>query len=249
MSIKNYCCLMDDDLKLFNYIDREACDILKKFDAIEIQIPTLIEEDVLKKVGYFESFPNQIVGITSFEKDLNGNFSKSFNDNIYLTPSACLHLYPIFGQNKIDKGIFTTRARVYRNENKYDGKFRLNDFTVREIVVVGNSEFVKTTLNLILEKLLKLSKDLGLKVEMKSANDPFYPSRENEIKRKIQVLENRKFEMIVNVDNKSISIGSLNFHGTHFSKAFDFDNRGSIVTGCIGIGLERWVNSIKLKNK
>ena len=69
----------------------------------------------------------------------------------------------------------------------------------------------------------------------------------NEIKRKIQVLENRKFEMIVNIDNELISIGSLNFHGTHFSKAFDFDNNGSIVTGCIGIGLERWVNSINLK--
>ena len=247
MNIDNYCCLMDEDSKIFNDIDKEVCNILRNFAAIEIQIPALIEKDVLKKVGYFESFPDQIVGITSFKKDLNGNFEKTINDNLYLTPSACLHLYPIFGEKKIDKGIFTTKARVYRNEKKYDGKFRLNDFTVREIVVVGKCEFVKTTLNLILKKLLYLAENLGLMVEMKNANDPFYPSRENEIKRKIQVLENRKFEMIVNIDNELISIGSLNFHGTHFSKAFDFDNNGSIVTGCIGIGLERWVNSINLK--
>lgn len=116
MNINNYCCLMDEDSKIFNDIDKEVCNILRNFAAIEIQIPALIEKDVLKKVGYFESFPDQIVGITSFKKDLNGNFEKTINDNLYLTPSACLHLYPIFGEKKIDKGIFTTKARVYRNE-------------------------------------------------------------------------------------------------------------------------------------
>ena len=86
MNINNYCCLMDEDSKIFNDIDKEVCNILRNFAAIEIQIPALIEKDVLKKVGYFESFPDQIVGITSFKKDLNGNFEKTINDNLYLTP-------------------------------------------------------------------------------------------------------------------------------------------------------------------
>lgn len=43
MNINNYCCLMDEDSKIFNDIDKEVCNILRNFAAIEIQIPALIE--------------------------------------------------------------------------------------------------------------------------------------------------------------------------------------------------------------
>lgn len=238
-NITEYICFIGDKAKAIKKIDEDICKIIESMDPTEIHIPSIIDKDILKKIGYFKSFPHQIMGINSLAD------SKKYS-NFVLTPSACLHFYPIFGELSTKKGVFTTKARVYRNEDEKctDGKIRLIDFTVREIVVVGTKSEVHEVLDKIAHKILCYADKLGLNIELKTAFDPFYPNKENLIKKKLQIGNNQKKEMIVLCDNDEVSIGSINYHGFHFSKAFNFDDNNNIVTGCIGIGLERWIHSL-----
>lgn len=235
---KEYICFIGDSAKAIKQIDNDIYKLIEKMNPTDIHIPAIINKNVLEKIGYFDSFPHQIIGIKPLTE-------QNKYDNMLLTPSACLHFYPMFGEKQIDNGIFTTRARVYRNENKEtDGQTRLIDFTVREIVVVGTIDDVMSKLNNIGNLIVEYGNSIGLNIKLEAASDPFYPSRENTIKKKLQLVNKQKMEMIINLNGEKLSIGSINYHGFHFSKAFQFDRNNTIVTGCIGVGLERWISSL-----
>lgn len=240
---KEYVCYIGDASQAFEKLDNDICNLIQILNPIQLNIPSLIKRDILTKIGYFDSFPHQIIGIKPLTE-------QNKYDNMLLTPSACLHFYPMFGEQQIDNGIFTTRARVYRNENKEtDGQTRLIDFTVREIVVVGTIDDVMSKLNNIGNLIVEYGNSIGLNIKLEAASDPFYPNRENTIKKKLQLVNKQKMEMIINLNGEKLSIGSINYHGFHFSKAFQFDRNNTIVTGCIGVGLERWISSLTNNNK
>lgn len=237
-----YICFIDKFSRAFEKVDKDICNLLHKWNPITLNIPSVITKDVLNKIGYFNSFPHQIISINGLLE------SKKFK-NLYLTPSACLHFYPIFGELKIHNGIYTTRARVFRNEeNNTDGMTRLIDFTVREIVVVGTEKVVRQKLEQISNSILQYANSIGISINLEPASDPFYPTRKNMIKKQLQLSNNQKREMIIKLNEKNLSIGSVNYHGFHFSKPFDFDDNNNIVTGCIGIGLERWITTLNENN-
>ncbi len=235
---KEYICLIGETATAIKRIDHDIYNLIEQMRPIDVHIPAIINKNVLEKIGYFDSFPHQIIGIKPLKE-------QNKYDNMLLTPSACLHFYPIFGDRQIDSGVFTTRARVYRNEEKQtDGQTRLIDFTVREIVVVGTVDDVMSKLNNIGSLIVEYGNSIGLNIKLEAASDPFYPSRENTIKKKLQLINKQKMEMIINLNGEKLSIGSINYHGFHFSKAFQFDRNNTIVTGCIGVGLERWISSL-----
>lgn len=238
MNSKEYICFIGEQAQAIKRIDNDIYKLIEKMNPADIHIPAIINKNVLEKIGYFDSFPHQIIGIKPL-------IEQNKYDNMLLTPSACLHFYPMFGEQQIDNGIFTTRARVYRNEDKEtDGQTRLIDFTVREIVVVGTADDVMSKLNIIGSLIVEYGNSIGLNIKLEAASDPFYPSRENTIKKKLQLVNKQKMEMIINVNGEKLSIGSINYHGFHFSKTFQFDKNNTIVTGCIGVGLERWISSL-----
>lgn len=238
MNSKEYICFIGEQAQAIKRIDNDIYKLIEKMNPTDIHIPAIINKNVLEKIGYFDLFPHQIIGIKPL-------IEQNKYDNMLLTPSACLHFYPMFGEQQIDNGIFTTRARVYRNEDKEtDGQTRLIDFTVREIVVVGTADDVMSKLNIIGSLIVEYGNSIGLNIKLEAASDPFYPSRENTIKKKLQLVNKQKMEMIINVNGEKLSIGSINYHGFHFSKTFQFDKNNTIVTGCIGVGLERWISSL-----
>lgn len=238
MNSKEYICFIGEQAQAIKRIDNDIYKLIEKMNPTDIHIPAIINKNVLEKIGYFDSFPHQIIGIKPL-------IEQNKYDNMLLTPSACLHFYPMFGEQQIDNGIFTTRARVYRNEDKEtDGQTRLIDFTVREIVVVGTADDVMSKLNIIGSLIVEYGNSIGLNIKLEAASDPFYPNRENTIKKKLQLVNKQKMEMIINVNGEKLSIGSINYHGFHFSKTFQFDRNNTIVTGCIGVGLERWISSL-----
>ena len=51
----------------------------------------------------------------------------------------------------------------------------------------------------------------------------------------------------MNSRGKELALASFNYHGFHFSMAFDFAKNGTIVTGCVGFGLDRWIDVLKEK--
>ena len=98
------------------------------------------------------------------------------------------------------------------------------------------------------EKTLEFAKTLRLPAETVPATDCFFPTKENKIKKKIQIGNSLKNELVVPMENKLTALASFNYHHFRFSKPFMFDNDGSTVSGCVGYGLERWVAAYKFYN-
>lgn len=225
-------------------------------------IPAMISGDILERCGYFNTIPNNLTKIGVFKREVlddiatNGlhsyqNDSVFTNDNqYYLTPAACIHFYPILEElslkhKPIINELITTTARVYRYE---DDRFikgqRLWDFTVKEIVAVGSVEYVQFFLSDMKNKLLAYAKTIVKEARLEQANDSFYPTKENMLKSRFQKQNNSKTELIVDIGNTPLAISSFNYHGYHFSKEFHFDSNSSIVTGCVGCGIDRWITVI-----
>lgn len=236
-----YSCFDEKDTKMLNDLDQYILREIKNLGAIEYLIPAMINKATLEKCGYFNSFPQQLTKVVPYDEN------SSSDETLYLTPAACLHIYPMLKDAEIDKKIITTKARVYRFENKFDGHNRLWDFSVREIVFIGEKEYVLGELDKIKKRTEIVVAKLGLSAQIVNAVDPFYPTKENIVKMRIQHSNNMKYELRCSINEGNISLASFNYHGTHFSKAFNFDQNRRVVTGCVGFGLERCL--VALKNK
>ncbi len=256
---KGYVCLYNNNAKQLNIID----DYLKKWiidmGGSDCRIPALIDKKVLEKCGYFTTFPQHLTAAAFVKPEFYENVAnenkvkKEYLDitDKYFTPAACLHIYPMLeGKDFTYKNeAITTLARVYRYEqDNFEELTRLWDFTVREFVFVGSEDYVLEKLEESKEKVLVFTNEIGLSTKIVEANDHFYPSKKNSVKIKLQKANALKSELTVQINNKDVAIASFNFHHTHFSKTFDFDKNGKIVTGCVGFGLERWMAAL-IENK
>lgn len=247
---KSYVSYDSKKTKIMYDLDERFREKALSMNAEEYHIPAMIDKDVLEKCGYFSSFPQHItiaahLDANSFMQISNSNQMAENTvvaSSQYLTPAACLHIYPMLQGQVIDQRVVTTRARVYRHEYEhYDGISRLWDFTVREIVFIGREEFVLKCLEDMKKFALNYARSIGITSNISVASDNFYPNKVNDVKKKIQLNNSLKNELVTRIVDKEVALASFNFHGTHFSRPFEFDQQGNIVTGCVGFGLERWV--------
>ncbi|MBP2098940.1 class-II aminoacyl-tRNA synthetase family protein [Enterococcus rivorum] len=251
-----YATLHSKDTELRAQLNIKLMSYIKDYKVNEWTIPSLIDGDVLERCGYFSTIPNQLtkIGTLDLDKidlhakdnDCNGFISSS---NLYLTPAACIHFYPMLETENKYNEIITTMARVYRYE---DGAFVYNErqweFSVREFVAVGSIEYVQNFLEDMKSKLLEYAQQFTDKSYLKVAHDHFYPSKKNALKEKFQEKNKLKTELVADINGKNVSIASFNFHGYHFSKEFNFDSNGNVVSGCVGCGIDRWLELIHSKN-
>lgn len=252
--MKSYICYDEIDTHVLNTIDDTFRVEAINRSAVEYHIPAMIDKEVLDKCGYFSSFPHHLTAAAHAKqeayKEITIDKVLSTNTAIiseqYFTPAACLHIYPMLENQSIDRKVITTKARVYRYEDaRFDGHKRLWDFTVREIIFIGSPSFVAESLDDMKKCALNYASSINLSMSIVSANDNFYPTKKNAIKQRLQLSNSLKYELTVDVDGQPLAISSFNYHDTHFSRPFNFDNNGEIVTGCVGFGLERWVSAIK----
>lgn len=239
-----------NDTRLISKIEKDFIGFADSYKINHWTIPALIDGNTLRKYGYFKTMPNQLTAAGHFtdevckavESDCVPTSKSCTFNGYFFTPAACIHLYPHIKKADIYNEVITTYARVYRYENgKYERGKRLWDFGVREFVAVGTKEYVKKFLDDFKEKALNYAESMGISVTQKRANDHFYPSKENVIKEKMQKANSLKTELVATVDGKELALASFNYHEFHFSKSFDFDKNGKIVTGCVGFGLDRWI--------
>lgn len=231
---------LKDDTELIKDLEKEIFRFFDEYKVNEWNIPALINKKILEKCGYFSSMPHQLTMVT----DINDIDNKG--NEYYLTPAACLHLYPHVKNAKICNELITTGARVYRYENgNFKKEIRMWDFYVRECVAVGDERFVKKFLDDFMEKTLNLARRYELTATIVRASDHFYPSPINIMKQRMQMANNLKNELRVEIDGESIAIASFNYHQFHFSRTFGFDNNNKIVTGCVGFGIDRWIKAIR----
>lgn len=255
---KSYVSFSSKSTKTLNFIDNQFKDWILAMGGDEYHVPALIDKSVLEKCGYFASFPQHLTIAGVVKPEFYGSVVRDSVvreeyvaiEGKYLTPAACLNIYPILSRRRVEADeAITTLTRVYRYEQgKFDGCTRLWDFTVREFVFVGTIDYVLGQLDVVKQLVLQFINKLGLNANIAEANDIFFPTKRNVIKEKLQKANSLKYELITQIKDNDVAIASFNFHETHFSKSFGFDNNGKIMTGCVGFGLERWLAAISENN-
>lgn len=254
--------LKNQALFLFDYFDTCFKKMAVSVSSLceERQYPVLLPIDEYQKTGYLKNSPQYAIFCSSVKENLaklsklnecvqNYNFTDVLNTPFFaLSPSACFHVYYEMKNKQIDSNmVLTFMQNVFRNEGRFNyGEFgRLRDYHVREIVFIGSHEYVINCRNELLENIKIFMEEINLKGDISVANDPFIVPRMQKFK-KIQVKEKSKYEVHINYkDSVTLSVASLNYHGTAFTHPFRITSSSGekLVTGCVGFGLERWVLS------
>lgn len=252
--------LKNEALLLFKYFEQSFRKMAHSLDSVceERLYPVLLPVTEYKKTGYLRNSPQYALLCSSVHEDIEE--LEELNDNVdtidvkrfikqpmyALSPSACFHSY-IELKNRCleEKKILTFTQSVFRNEGRFNYKDlgRLRDYHVREIVFLGDKDYVKKKRKELMDLVVQFVQDIGLCGEMVVASDPFIMPQLQRYK-KIQMIENVKYELRINYSNvETMSVASFNLHGTSFTYPFriSIKNVSQPVTGCVGFGLERWV--------
>lgn len=256
-------------VSLFNLFDTILQKISTKiFAGTEYIFPTLLSNRVLKKVGYFDSFPNLLMFAVRLKNEISNykEFKSEFADmpdeditdkllqfctgtTYGLPPTMCYYVYDMLSGTKVKNSCFTARGKSFRYESKYYKPFeRLWDFTIRETVFLGDSVFVKNHVSAYRNVVIQLMEEIGMDGYCESANDPFFLVDDTTNRINVQKMFGSKYELRMKIDKEeTIAIGSFNIHGQFLAKRFNLfstdDEEKYIYTGCIGIGLERFIFS------
>lgn len=243
---------------LFEYFDELFGKIAYQLGAIEKMYPALLPIGGYSKTGYLKKTPQYAIFCSTVNDSINNleqtdvairnrNVKEIVKEPEYaLSPSACFHTYIEYENSSLEKNtIITFRQNVFRNEGRlnYRELGRLCDYHVREIVMIGSSEYVIKMRNQIMEKSTEIMKNVNLDGDISLASDSFVVPK-MQMYRKIQRVDKSKYEMHLKVsDNKTISTASFNLHGRAFTDPFNIsvDNCEDTVTACVGFGLQRWV--------
>ncbi|MFE6665141.1 hypothetical protein ACFVFH_16485 [Streptomyces sp. NPDC057697] len=237
--------------------------VAEEFGAREYRYPTLISADVLRRTGYFESFPQMVMSVSRLHGDIDsyrgfldalaggddlqsalGAHSGGFDH--CLPPTMCFHTYHQFADAPLPapSAVVTARGKSFRNESRYRRSLeRLWDFTIREVVFLGTPEFVLDARRRLMERAYGLVDALGLGGRCEVAGDPFFLNDTTASRAWSQRLLELKYELRLPLGGeREVSVGSFNYHEQFFGRSFGIDGAGGepVFTGCAGFGLERF---------
>ena len=140
-------------------------------------------------------------------------------------------------------------GRVFRHEAaNIAGLDRLWEFNVRELVFIGDEQFVLDARKLATHCVVDMLEKWDLDGHVETATDPFFATvhaARTFWQRSMDVKYEIKLPLAPLSDGKarSVAVGSINVHGPFFGDRFKIsDTAGEPAhTGCVGFGLERWV--------
>jgi len=244
---------------------REACAL----GAEELQFPTLIRADTLLKTGYLRGFPQHC----QFVSPLDGCESnlRAFRAGIdrcaesiaeidvrdfqvtpeyVLTPAVCYHSYEHFAGQVLpaDGHVLVTAAQpCFRYEGRAtEGLRRLREFTMREIICIGEPDSVVAQRERLFDLLKRLLDELDLQGVIKSASDPFFCD-DYDAKRLFQMGFELKHELRAGMPGaSSLAIASINYHQDYFGKSFEITTSSGEPghSCCVGFGIDRWCAAV-----
>jgi len=251
------CALGGPLLVLEKKLDEAFLEIASKYKAVEYRFPAVIAASELQKIDYFHSFPHLLTFPISLDRESKNLKEFADSDAVassgevclkklspvkgVLTPAACYHFYTMLKDQELTAPRFlTTRAICFRCEEAYEPLKRQWNFSMREIVCLGNADEVKKFLESCRKDVENILKKLDLACEFKPATDPFFnPSRNP--KYLSQKLDPVKTEMVF----QDLAIGSINFHRNYFGEAFKINREGKdCFSGCVAFGIERWIHAV-----
>jgi seryl-tRNA synthetase len=254
-------------LKLAQLINEKAGELYKKaYNATDGHFPAMIDADTLHKCGYFDSHPNAVTFVGNVVEDFDAieEFRRANScsegallpqpehihiDGMCLNPAACFPCYPTLkGKTYLTGECFTWMGRVFRYESRnINGLDRLYEFNVRELVFVGTEEYVRECRAKALPIVEELATFFDIDCQVQTATDPFFATV-SAAKKFWQAAQEVKNEIKIPAlsndgSTKMLACGSINLHGNFFGKRFEFycANGEPAQTGCVGLGIERWV--------
>lgn len=246
-------------LALIRNLDMQVKAISSIFSAQEIDVPTMVPLEGLKKSGYLTSFPQHVFCANEFVPDLENISSlighiksnkltslKSFlkDPSLILSPTVCYHCFESLRGTLIEENVtYTALSKCHRHEFKTCvGLERLQTFTMREIIFYGDPDYVSEGLKKVIDETIVLIKRLNLKARIISASDPFFAIDASK-KRTYQSMMKLKYELQVYLPyaDKWISAGSFNNHLETLVKPFEISSeKVGFSSGCVGYGFERF---------
>lgn len=225
--------------------------------AERVRFPPLLPREVLRRTGFMETMPHLCGSVHSYDGDerglgalldeveAGGDWSPHLSQTtLTLAPAGC---YPLYGtlRGTLPAGgrMFDLVGSCFRREPS-DDPMRLQAFEMREQVRAGTPEQVQQWRLSWLERAPLFFEQLGLEVEVQTANDPFF-GRSGKMLMSQQREQKLKFELgaLVCSNDRRTALASFNYHQDHFTTAFEIDIEGAEVahTACVGFGLDRVV--------
>ncbi|MDQ0417970.1 seryl-tRNA synthetase [Croceifilum oryzae] len=250
----------DSAISLFEALDQKFLNIAVQRGAHLRKYTSMIASEALEKCQYINSFPQNVFLVSEFPHQLEilekVREGQSYDElarvkPYVLTPAVCFHCYEELSDQKLDQPIIlTSKGNCFRHEATWRvGNHRLNEFQMREIVFMGDKEFVESLRQSILEEVWQLFESLGLQGRVETANDPFYFSQDA-YKKNYQLMSDIKYELIVELAEKSaFSIASFNNVRDTLCQQFHITSQDgvSLHSGCVAFGLDRWVYALLSK--
>jgi len=260
------CVLQGDIMKIMSNCEKRVRKIGLLMGAEEQTYPVLLSNTSLAKNGYLKGFPHQALLVASLKRDLdyinqvaecpeqhldgsqlNVDCSKP---SYSLSPTVCYHCFEVL-KNKspiLTPLLFTGITLCHRNEGlaaDNQSLARLNSYLMREIISIGNSEYVEQTLTKLRNEIWILVCKLGLKARIVGATDPFFAT-ESANKRVFQSYYKLKHELQLFVPhaNSWLAVASFNNHMQSLVHAYELTSENArdndLHSGCFGVGLERF---------
>jgi len=252
---------------LVKLIDQFQADVTKElarpFAAQPHQFPSLIGADLLHQCKYLKSFPQSLNLVAHLKPDLDSiqDFARQAEwtgdsltvapgtlaeHRVLLSPSVCFHCYRwLAGTSMSANQSFSATGKCFRYESgNMRGLERLWDFTMREVIWVGDDEYVHEQRQRAISLSTQMLDKWGLAYQIKTATDPFFIDSYG-MQAAFQRAFDLKFEVLAPLPYKGanafLAIGSFNFHQEFFGRAFNIKTNGgeAASTGCLGFGLER----------
>lgn len=216
----------------------------------------LIARETMNEMNYIQHFPQNALFVAELPHDYNVLKTIASTESIdqsiqlsrhMLSPAVCFHCYQEFKNRTLYEPIvITAMGSCFRHEAKWRlNEHRLTEFSMREIVFIGASDFVSDLRNRLMEEVWTLFNELGLNGYMTTAHDPFYFPQDARFVQH-QLLADMKVELMAedHLANQ-YAIASFNSMGDTICREFHItDGRGEpLHSGCAAFGIDRWVHA------
>jgi len=237
--------------RLVARLDAYLQTLSQEFDASELLPPATVSWQTLEASGYARAFPQHLLNLAAVSQTqsavakVQGEWQLADAANAFdllpaaLPPAACLHVYAMRRATTAHETVYSLLGTCGRYEATHDSTpTRLRTYRLRELVALGNEDFVDAFAARAHRILASVADDLELPGRIASASDSFLgPEAADRVR--FQHRARVKTELLVG-EPAPIAIGSLNKHGTTFGNAFEIRHgQGPASSACLGFGLER----------
>jgi seryl-tRNA synthetase len=251
--------------RLFHGLDREFRRLALRLGAEECRFPSTVELGTLARAGYLADFAHnarlvchlpehldaiaRVKGRIAERRDGSIRAADCADPEAALSPTVCYQMYRSLQGRTLAGPIMraTAVSSCFRHEGRAAaGVTRLCEFTMREIIGVGEPAAVNAMRGALLDVMKELLDRFELCARIEIASDPFFIDV-YEAKRMFQVSFDLKHEVRAHLpaEDRWIAIGSVNHHQDHFGKAFGIGVAGGAAQSCcLGFGLDRWAYAI-----